>query len=205
MIWKQSCAAAENVLETGPDLAIFSAQMSSQPSPSPDQDAHEVLRAIRRIVRKISSHSKHLSLEIGLTVPQLMCLKAIGELEETGTEEITVAKVAERVQLSAATVSRVVDRLVNGGLVLRERTAPDRRKVALSLTPSGLDRFHSLPVPLQEKFVERLRALSEEEKKHLLSSLHQLASLMDAETLDAAPILHPDEALSGAGPGEGQS
>ncbi len=44
--------------------------------------AHEVLRTIRQIVRKISEHSKSLYREVGLTVPQLMCLKAIGELDE---------------------------------------------------------------------------------------------------------------------------
>ena len=50
-----------------------------------DQDkeiAHEVLRSIRQIVRRISEYSRQLSREVGLTVPQLMCLKAIGDLED---------------------------------------------------------------------------------------------------------------------------
>ncbi len=157
--------------------------------------AHDVLRVIRQIVRKIGAHSKQLSSEIGMTVPQLMCLKAIGELEETGETEITVMAVGKRVQLSAATVSRIVDRLVRVDLVCRERTAQDRRKVCLTLTTSGMERFQSLPIPLQEKFVERLAELPENERLHLLDSLRRLASLMDAEQMDAAPILHPGDVL----------
>ena len=54
--------------------------------------ADEVLTSIRQIVRRISEHSKYLSREVGLTVPQLMCLKAIGEMEEH-PPEIAVAVV----------------------------------------------------------------------------------------------------------------
>ncbi|MDH5492810.1 MAG: MarR family winged helix-turn-helix transcriptional regulator [Myxococcales bacterium] len=152
--------------------------------------AHEVLRAIRQVVRRISEHSKYLSREAGLTVPQLMCLKAIGDLEED-TDEITVAMVGRQVQLSAATVSRIVDRLARAELVVRERRSKDRRRVCLSLTPAGLDRFQTLPTPLQEKFVERLCALPEDERRTILSSLHRITELMDARELDAAPILTP--------------
>jgi DNA-binding MarR family transcriptional regulator len=162
---------------------------------SDTQIAHEVLRVIRQIVRRISAHSKQLSSEIGLTVPQLMCLKAVGEMEEQGVAEITVAAVGHRVQLSPATVSRIVDRLVRVSLISRTRDEQDRRKVCLALTTSGVDRFHSLPTPLQEQFVERLRKLDEAERLVLLDSLRRLAELMDAGSIDAAPILHPGDLL----------
>jgi DNA-binding MarR family transcriptional regulator len=166
------------------------------PSDSSDTEiAHDVLRVIRQIVRKISAHSKQLSGLIGLTVPQLMCLKAIGEAEESGEKEITVAGVGLSVQLSAATVSRIIDRLVRVDLVTRTRAEKDRRKVLLGLTTSGLERFQNLPTPLQEQFVDRLRQLTDEERRDLLNALKRLASLMDAEAMDAAPILHPGEVL----------
>lgn len=144
-------------------------------------------------MRRVSEYSKHLSVEVGLTVPQLMCLKAIGELEEAGEREITVIGVAQRVHLSAATVSRILDRLVRMELVTRERTAIDRRKVCLALTASGLERFQSLPIPLQEEFVARLTALPHEERVALLAALRRLSDLMQANDIDAAPVLHPGE------------
>jgi len=150
--------------------------------------AHEVLTSIRQIVRCISEHSKYLSREVGLTVPQLMCLKAIGE----APDEITVATVGKRVQLSSATVSRIIDRLARAGLVVRERGSNDRRRAYLSLTPMGQQRFETLPTPLQERFIERLMALPEGERRAILNALRRTVQLMDATDIDAAPILTPD-------------
>lgn len=149
-----------------------------------------VLISIRKIVRRISEHSKYLSREAGLTVPQLLCLKAIGEMEEDH-DETTVAMVGARVYLSAATVSRIIDRLARAGLVARERRSKDRRRVCLSLTPAGLERFQTLPTPLQEQFVERFAALAEADQLGLLKGLSRITELMDATDLDAAPMLTP--------------
>ena len=156
--------------------------------------ADEVLMSIRQIVRRISEHSKFLSREVGLTVPQLMCLKAVGEFAPH-EDEITVAMVSKHVQLSAATVSRIIDRLTRAGLIDRERRSKDRRRVCLSLTESGLERFHNLPTPLQEQFVKRLHKISESERQILLHALRRIVELMDAEDLDAAPILAPGNAI----------
>lgn len=154
------------------------------------QIAHDVLRSIRQIVRRISEHSKTLSREVGLTVPQLMCLKAVGELLEA-QEETTVAAVAARVGLSAPTVSRIVDRLVRAGLVDRERGVQDRRRVVLTLTSTGRLRFDALPIPLHEQFVSRFQQLPVDERQQLVTSLLRITQLMDASDLDAAPILSP--------------
>lgn len=153
--------------------------------------ADEILRTIRQLVRRISEHSRYLSRNVGLTVPQLVCLKAIGELEETRTAEITVAHVAKQVQLSPATVSRILDRLVGKELISRERSDKDRRKVNLALTTAGLEWYETLPTPLHERFVVRLAELPTEERDNLLSALRRIAELMDATDLDAAPLLTP--------------
>ena len=155
------------------------------------QIAHEVLRTIRQIVRKVSEHSKAMYQEVGLTVPQLMCLKAIGDLEEE-SDEVTVVMVSKQLDLSAATVSRIVDRLTRANLVTRERRAKDRRKVCLSLTAAGLERFQTLPIPLQEMFVRRLSDLPSKERTALLASLRHIAELMEAAEIDAAPLLTPE-------------
>ena len=118
-------------------------------------------------------------------------LKAIGELEGHCVE-VTVVMVAKRLELSPATVSRVVDRLARATLVTRERRAKDRRKVCLSLTASGVDRFQTLPVPLQEMFLRRLSALETEERTMLLESLQRIAQRMEASEIDAAPMLTPE-------------
>jgi len=148
---------------------------------------HRVLTAIRQIVRRVSEHSKHLSKDVGLTVPQLVCLKAIGE---AGPDDpLTVAGLAKGVQLSPATVSRIVDRLVRAGLVSRERGTADRRLVWLRLTEEGDARFDSLPRPLQDEFMQRLEALPDEEREELVVALQRIADLMGASSLEVSPIL----------------
>ncbi len=153
--------------------------------------SEQILRAIRKIVRRISDHSRTLARDHGLTVPQLLCMRAIRQLERAG-EEVTVARVSETVQLSAATVSRILERLVRAGLVLRERGTRDRRKVSLSLTEMGAGRLARLPTPLQEQFVRRLADLPEPQRLELLHQLQCVVTMMEAEHVEADPVLTTD-------------
>src|SRR5690606_10064448 len=143
--------------------------------------ADRILRAIRQIVRQISEHSNHLSRDAGLTLPQLLCLRAIGAGQ--GEVGLTVGDVAQRVHLSAGTVSRIIDRLVVRGLVDRQRGTRDRRKVRLTLTDLGAERFRSLPKLLQVDFLTRLAALPEAEQRAILHALERVVELMEATGL----------------------
>ena len=150
----------------------------------------QILRAIRRIIRRTSEHSRNVGKQSGVSVPQMLCLKAIAEFPTD--EEITVVMVANAVQLSAATVSRILDRLEKTGLILRERRSTDRRKVCLSLTEAGQQKLDDLPTPLHEQFLERLARLDPVERLGLLKALERIVELMDAEGLDASPMLTPE-------------
>ena len=135
--------------------------------------AHRVLVAIRQIVRRISIHSKDLSRDVGLTVPQLLCLKAIGEMETT-FEEVTVAMVSGEVKLSPATVSRIVERLVRAQFVHRERSKRDRRRLFYRQPKGWIDSMYA--IPLQDR-LKRFVALSEHEQNDILDALNRRPSL----------------------------
>lgn len=152
-----------------------------------DSPGFQILRAIRRILRRTSEHSRTVGRTGGVSVPQMLCLKAIADLSHNS--EVTVAQVASSVHLSAATVSRILDRLEKSGFVLRERRSTDRRKVCLSLTDLGRQRLDALPAPLHEQFLKRLEALPEVERQELLRALQKIVELMDASGLDASPVL----------------
>ena len=154
--------------------------------------ARDLLRTIRQLVRQISIHSKQMLRDVGLTVPQVVCLATVAELEALG-DEITVADISERVQLSPATVSRIIDRLVGSGFVTRDRSATDRRRVSIALTAVGLERTMAMPTPLQETFLKRLGELPLARQIALRDALRQVAQLMSADALDAAPILTPGD------------
>lgn len=153
---------------------------------------HRLLQSIRRIVRRISVHSRKMATDTGLTVPQLLVMRAIRDLSG---EEVSLASVATSIQLSRSTVSAILERLVRANLVLRDRSTRDRRRVNLTLTDIGDRRLDSLPSPLQDRFLKRIAALSPDEQKRLLDSLERVVELMDADDLDAAPMLVPGAAI----------
>jgi DNA-binding MarR family transcriptional regulator len=153
-------------------------------------NAQDTLVALRRITRAIDLHSKRLERTAGFTVPQLLVLQSVGEL---GTP--SVSQVAREVHLAQGTVTAIIDRLVGKGLVERTRSAEDRRRVCVSLTERGERSLAEAPSLLQEEFVERFSQLRSWEQKMLAASLERIAELMDAERVDASPILETGELL----------
>jgi len=151
-------------------------------------DYDDILIAIRRITRAIDLHSKKLVQKIGLTAPQLIVLQAI---RKEGS--VKPSAIAREVLLSQATITSIVDRLVKAGLVDRSRTGNDRRTVQISLTETGQQKLLNAPELLQDGFLREFRKLAEWEQTQLIAALQRVASMMDAEGLDAAPILDVGE------------
>ncbi|MEQ9496392.1 MAG: MarR family transcriptional regulator [Deltaproteobacteria bacterium] len=150
----------------------------------------DILRSLRRISRAIDLHSKHLASTFGLTGPQLVALRTVGQLEEAAPSEI-----AREVSLSQATMTGIIDRLAARQLVTRERTSKDRRRVTVRLTDAGRALIEQAPSPLQERFVDRLQRLEPEEQHRIKSSLERIVEMMGGDDLDAAPVLDPGATL----------
>jgi len=150
----------------------------------------QVLVALRRIIRATDLHSRALDKETGLTTPQLMVIRAIRELDKP-----TVTGIARAVSLSQATVTTILNRLQAKGLLTRQRSKTDRRAVHLRLTAAGTALWKNAPEPLQYSFTERFRQLASWEQHTIVASLERVAAMMDAESLDAAPMLAPGESV----------
>lgn len=155
-----------------------------------DSIGFQILRAIRRIIRRTSEHSRNVGKQSGVSVPQMLCLKAIANLSQDAP--VTVVQVAEAVQLSTPTVSRILDRLEKSKFIVRERSTSDRRKVCLTLTEDGSSGIEHLPTPLHEQFLKRLEKLDPVERLGLLRALERIVDLMDATDIDASPMLTPE-------------
>ena len=143
-----------------------------------------MLAALRRITRAIDLHSRGLLQQVGLTAPQLAALLAAERLQP-----ITAGALAKSVHLSQATVTGILTRLESRGLVSRLRSENDRRTVVVELTEQGKGILESAPSLLQDRFRRELLMLQEWEQTQMLATLQRIASLMEAEGLDAAPML----------------
>ena len=144
----------------------------------------EVLVNLRRIMRASDIYSRRLKRESGLTTPQLVVLKSIQSAPLSSVKDIS-----NDVNLSQATVTSILNRLENMTLVRRSRSTEDRRRVEVSLTKSGNKSLADAPRPLQDEFVQAFNGLPEWEQHMLVAALGKIAVMMNAETLDVAPVL----------------
>ncbi len=154
----------------------------------------QVLLALRRIMRAIDLRSRELMQKSGLTGPQLLVLQALARCEGA-----TVTALTAQVNLSQGTVTSILDRLEQKGLVQRARSELDKRKVLLTLTETGRQRLVGAPSLLHTHFIDSFRHLKDWEQTLLLSSLQRLAEMMDAPALEAAPLLEEPWPESEAG------
>ncbi|MFQ5599842.1 MAG: MarR family winged helix-turn-helix transcriptional regulator [Candidatus Krumholzibacteriia bacterium] len=143
-----------------------------------------IVASIRRIVRAVDLHSRHLVEEHGITAPQLAVLAEASRLGGS-----SIGAIARGVHLSQPTVSGVLDRLERRGYVRRERSESDRRAVVVTATEKGEKVLCESPSLLQDRFREELARLEGWERHWLLSALERIAAMMDAERIKAAPVL----------------
>ena len=143
-----------------------------------------VLVALRRVIRATDLHSKHLAKTTGLTAPQILLLQTVRD-----KGQVTIGELASEMSLSQATVTTIIDRLEKRGLVFRERSTSDKRKVHAFLTDEGQAMLVKAPIPLQDQFARQFTNLQDWEKTMIISSLQRVAHMMDAQHIDASPVL----------------
>jgi DNA-binding MarR family transcriptional regulator len=132
-----------------------------------DPSITEALDAIRRIIAVLRRTSRRLEEEFGIGSAQLFVLQQLAESPARSINEL-----AERTYTHQSSVSVVVRRLVQQGLVERQPAKDDRRRRELRLTRAGQRLAARAPVPAQIRLIGGLRSLS-------VSQLHTLARLLN--------------------------
>jgi DNA-binding MarR family transcriptional regulator len=84
--------------------------------------------ASRLVIQKYQPHLK----KLGITYPQYLVLLVLWE-----TDSITVHEVTNRLILNTNTVTPILKRMEAQGIITRQRSEEDERKVIVSLTPQG--------------------------------------------------------------------
>ena len=144
----------------------------------------DALVAIRRIVRAAEFASRDLARTTGLTPSQLIVLQIVAREGEPGAGAI-----AEAARLSQATVTALLDKLEARGLVIRNRGSQDRRRVSVELTQEGRRALANMPDVLQDRFAARFENLADWEQASIIAGLERVAALLNAEGIDASPVL----------------
>jgi DNA-binding MarR family transcriptional regulator len=145
-------------------------------STTPATKLHEaisILDDLRRVVRALRESSREAEQTLGVTGAQLFVLKALEKERALSLNEI-----AERTRTHQSTVSVVVKRLVEAGMVSRATSPLDARRLELRLTRHGASVLRRSPMAAQERLVQGIERLSPAERKALSKALRALVEAM---------------------------
>lgn len=84
---------------------------------------------------------------------------------------VATLAIAERLVSRAPDITRLLDRMVQQGLIQRVRSEEDRRQVLARITPVGLDLLHTIAEPLRQCHQQQLGHLTDSEAEQLILML----------------------------------
>lgn len=144
----------------------------------------DALVALRQIVRAIERDSRRLAKANGLSPSQIIFLQILNS--DGG---LSASQLSDRISLSQASVTTLIEKLCARGLVERQRDSCDKRRVLVSITDAGRKLLADAPGLLTDSFLRRFNDQKPWEQAMLLSTLERISAMLSGEDLDVAPIL----------------
>jgi DNA-binding MarR family transcriptional regulator len=95
----------------------------------------------------------------GITLAQFRVLRAVSR------GPCTAGELAEQVGIPRSSLSRMLDRLEQRGLVVRQGDAADRRRVRVDITPTGLEALSRLAPEATESLLRACANLAAEQRE----------------------------------------
>ena len=114
----------------------------------------------------------------GLTVAQSLLLCSLND------RSVGMAELSTMLGLEKSSLTGLVDRAEQRGLVARESDPLDRRAVNVALTPAGADAGHRFHAQLTGRLDEVLSELSATDRKHFTRAVGMLVSDVPAVFAD---------------------
>lgn len=156
---------------------------ASEPAAPPvsgDVCARELLDTVPLVMRVIRRHMcRHRS---GLTVPQFRTLCYLSTAPGS-----SLSAVADFIGLSLPAMSRLVDGLVEMGLIERRPCDDDRRHVRLSVTADGETAVREARQLAQAQLAEAVAHLTPRQQAAVVSTMHVLRDVFSPELNLNAP------------------
>jgi DNA-binding MarR family transcriptional regulator len=97
------------------------------------------------------------------------------------------SKIAQHIMVNSSTVTGVIDRLEKKGFLERMRNSKDRRVITIALTENGTELANNAPLPVQERMIKGIRALTERERDQIIQALRTLTEMVDTTKSNLSP------------------
>lgn len=129
-------------------------------------DVRDVMDHVRRIVQALRVGSRAAEAEVGLSAAQLFVLSRLAD-----TPALSVNDLAARTATHQSSVSVVVSKLVQLGLLRRSRSKADARVAEISITTKGRSALRRAPSSIQDALMNGLKTLRPADRKRLAALL----------------------------------
>lgn len=124
------------------------------------QAMHQIISTGYWIINQVGKELK----EFGITEPQYNVLRTLIEADE---QPLTVQAIQEKMIQKNSNVSRIIDKLLDKGLVGRKECPSNRRKVDIVITESGKSLLKILDKKILAFHSPMMQNLNEEELETL--------------------------------------
>jgi DNA-binding MarR family transcriptional regulator len=137
----------------------------------------ELANDLRPILLRVARELRKETEQFGVTARQVTLLSLVKR-----SPGLTLRALADAEAISAPALSGHVDRLERAGLLVRVRSAVDRRRVGLELTPEGERLLRSVRARRTAWLAERLSALEPEALRAIEAAVEPLRVLLGENT-----------------------
>ncbi len=146
--------------------------MKKKPSEENNWDASicRILKAYNAISRSINPTQL---LKVDLTSSQIKVLASFAD-----QEQFTMTELSRAHAVSVSTMTSMVDRLIQNGLLDRQRDDKDRRVVRVHLTPEGMKMVKHVMNVRRQELEKFLQELSSPEIKEFVQSIETVARFL---------------------------
>jgi len=161
-------------MKTSSDAVTAPKSALTSTSTERSDDIGIILDALRSIVRELRLASREAEQRVGVHGAQLHALRQLSD-----SPSMSLTELAERTHTDISSVSVVVSRLVEQGLVARKSADDDRRRLSLGLTARGRSLLRRAPETGSSRLLRAGAHLSDREVHNLASGLEKLVSGLD--------------------------
>ena len=147
--------------------------LTTAPPPPAEAALDDFLCLAQSVMRAVHTINLDSWCAVDLTMPQLKALflaRAPGGASH--------GEIARALGVGLSTVTGIVDRLVDHGLVQRHTDPADRRLSRVVITPAGTDLVDQLWASRREQLAQLLGNLTLDERSTLINALQHLAALL---------------------------
>ncbi len=130
---------------------------------------------VRRFVGRVMLFHSVVAAQLGLNATDVHCLRLLED------EAMSAGELSERIGLTGAATTALIDRLEESGFAHRERSTEDRRRVTIHADKAKLQEVNTLYGSQGDRMAKLLGRYSAEEFALITDFLEQTSAALDTE------------------------